>query len=78
MAFKNIFTDLNKGEKLDGENYNIWHRKIQYLLNEQEALKILTQFMDAPPEEGNGPQHRRDAEAYENGSRKIVVRALLC
>ena len=28
MASKGIVADLNKGEKLDGENYNIWYRKM--------------------------------------------------
>ena len=39
IASKDIVADLNTGEKLDGENYNIWHRKIQYVLNEQEVLE---------------------------------------
>ena len=34
MATKNVVTDLTKREKLDGTNYDMWHRKIQYLLNE--------------------------------------------
>ena len=29
MAYKNIIAYLNKGEKLNGDNYNIWHLKIQ-------------------------------------------------
>ena len=49
---KNIITDLNKGEKLDGDNYDIWHCKIQYILNEQEVMENLTQEMTAP-EDGN-------------------------
>ena len=39
IASKGIVADFNKGEKLDGENYNIWHCKIQYVLNEQEVLE---------------------------------------
>ena len=61
---QNVITDFNKGENLDGENYDIWHRKVQYLFVEQEILKTLTQSMEAPPVEGSGPQHRCDAEAY--------------
>ena len=34
MATKNVVVDLTKGEKLDGTNNDMWHRKIQYLLNE--------------------------------------------
>jgi len=28
MASKSIIADLNKGEKLNSENYDIWSRKI--------------------------------------------------
>ena len=34
MAAKNVVADLTKDDKLTGNNYDIWHRKIQYLLNE--------------------------------------------
>lgn len=27
-AFKNIVAELNKIEKLSGDNYDFWHRKI--------------------------------------------------
>ena len=40
-ASKNIVTELNKGEKLNCDNYDIWHRKIQYILEEQETLEAL-------------------------------------
>ena len=33
-------------------NYNIWHRKIQYVLEEQEVLKTLNHIM-IEPEQGN-------------------------
>ena len=45
MATKNVVADLTKGEKLDGTNYGMWHRKIQYLLNEQEVLETLNNVM---------------------------------
>ena len=41
MATKNLVTDLTKGEKLGGNNYDKRHRKIQYLLNEQVVLETL-------------------------------------
>ena len=31
---KNIVAELNKGEKLNGDNYEIWSLKIQYVLEE--------------------------------------------
>ncbi|XP_038707271.1 uncharacterized protein LOC120002581 [Tripterygium wilfordii] len=70
MASKNVIADLNKGEKLTGsENYDVWRRKIQYLLNEQEVLETLEMAM-VPPEEGNTAQHRHDKEAYDNWVKK--------
>ena len=42
---KNIVVELNKGEKLNGENYEIWSMKIQYVLEEQEALEVLQMSM---------------------------------
>jgi len=49
---------------LDSENYYIWHRKVQYPLNEEEIMETLTQSMEAPPKKGNSPQYQRDVEAY--------------
>ena len=78
MMSKNIIVDLNKGKKLDGENYDIWHCKIQYLLDEQEVLETWTQSMEAP--QRRAAVHNTDAmlRPLQNGPRKIVVRALLC
>ncbi|KAL6290046.1 hypothetical protein ACE6H2_007556 [Prunus campanulata] len=69
MATKNVVADLNKGDKLEGTNYDIWHRKIQYLLNEQELLETLTNSM-VEPEVGQTAQHRRDLEAYQTWFKK--------
>ena len=69
MASKGIVADLNKEEKLDGENYNIWHYKIQYMLNEQEVLKTLTHSL-SKPDEGSIEQHQRDLAAYESWRKK--------
>lgn len=64
MASKSVIADLNKGEKLDGTNYDMWRRKITYLLNEQDVLETLEMFM-VRPEEGNTTQHRPNKEAYD-------------
>ena len=69
MATKTVVADLTKGEKLDGTNYDMWHRKIQYLLNEQEVLKTLTNVM-MRPKNGNTAQHRRDLKVYESWVKK--------
>ena len=66
---KSIIADLNQGEKLNEKNYDIWHRKIQYVLEEQDMLETITQPM-AKSEQGNTAQHRRDMEAYQAYKRK--------
>ena len=43
---KNIVIELNKGEKLNNDNYNILSMKIQYVLKEQEVLEALNIPLD--------------------------------
>ena len=57
IATKNIVVNLNQGEKLNYKNYNVWHRKIQYLLEEQDMLETITQPM-VKLEHGTSAQHR--------------------
>ena len=68
-AAKNIVTELNRGEKLNGDNYEIWSMKIQYVLEEQEVFETLNNVM-VEPEQGNTTQHRRDLKAYNAWKRK--------
>ncbi|KAM1551881.1 hypothetical protein ACFX1X_044549 [Malus domestica] len=68
MAAKNVVTDLTKGEKLVGTNYGIWHRKIQYLLNEQELLEPLEAYMDEPDLEREGTTTAQHTARYEGYS----------
>ncbi|KAK2970052.1 hypothetical protein RJ640_008913 [Escallonia rubra] len=42
MATKNVIADLVKGEKLNGDNYDVWHKKMKFMLNEQELEEHLT------------------------------------
>ena len=64
IVAKKIMAKLNKGEKLNGNNYDIWSMKIQYVLEEQQALEVLKMSM-LEPEQVNTAQHRRDRETYE-------------
>ena len=63
-AMKSIIVDLDQGDKLNYKNYDVWHRKIQYVLKEQEMLETITQLM-AEPKHGNTTQHRGDMESYQ-------------
>jgi hypothetical protein len=65
MVAKNVVADLTMGNKFTGNNYDIWHRKIQYLLNEQELLETLSSKMTRL-EDGITAQHRHDLEAYQS------------
>ncbi|GAV83646.1 UBN2_3 domain-containing protein [Cephalotus follicularis] len=69
MATNNIIADFNKREKLTGTNYDIWHNKMTFLLNEQELYEHLTTTMTRPPK-GSTAQHRRDLEVFEAWSKK--------
>ena len=42
---KNIITELNNDEKLNDDNYEVWLRKVQYILVKQEALETLNHVM---------------------------------
>ncbi|XP_075088083.1 uncharacterized protein LOC142170153 [Nicotiana tabacum] len=63
MASKSIIADLNKGEKLNGDNYDIWSHTIWYVLDEQNALEGINHVL-SQPEEGNTAQYRRNLEVY--------------
>ena len=75
-ATKSIIADLNQGDKLNEKNYDVWHRKIQYVLEEQDMLETITQPM-AESEQDNTAQHRRVMEAYQAYKRKDRVAHIL-
>jgi len=75
-ASKSIIADLNHGDKLSENNYDVWHRKIEYLLEEQEMLETITQPM-AEPEQGNTAQYRLDMESYQTYKHKDRVDQIL-
>ena len=52
MASKNIVFELTKGDKLNGKNYDVWHKKVQKTLNKHELLDHLTKSI-TPLEVGN-------------------------
>ena len=73
MASKNIIAELNKGEKLNGDSYDIWHLKMQYVLDEQEALEVVNNVMEEPKvgdENVNNAQLRRDMAGFNAWKKK--------
>ncbi|KAL1219683.1 Retrovirus-related Pol polyprotein from transposon TNT 1-94 [Cardamine amara subsp. amara] len=71
-ACKNIIAELNRGDKLEGDNYDSWYRKVQYVLEEQEVKETLFHLMEEP-EQGTTAQHIRDQEAYNAWKRKNSI-----
>ncbi|KAK2978828.1 hypothetical protein RJ640_024811 [Escallonia rubra] len=66
MATKNVIADLVKGERLNGDNYDVWHKKMKFMLNEQELEEHLTKEMVTPTE----AQPLRDHTAYQKWNQK--------
>ena len=57
------------GEKLNGDNYDIWHHKNHCVLNEQEVLETLTHLLSLV-EQGNIEQHQSVLAGYESWCKK--------
>ncbi|KAG8373383.1 hypothetical protein BUALT_Bualt11G0018700 [Buddleja alternifolia] len=63
MESQVAFSDLHGSGKLDGQNYAMWHRKIQFLLHKEKTLDHLTNVMPMP-ENRDTAQSRRDMDVY--------------
>ena len=75
-ATKSIITNLNQRDKLNEKNYDVWHRKIQYVLEEQEMVETITLPM-VESEHGNIVQHIREMEAYQTYKHKDRMARIL-
>ena len=63
--------ELNQANKLIGTNYNMWHRKMEFLLTEHDLSTYLTTAMVAPIEgAGTQAQYRRDLQTFEAWTKK--------
>jgi hypothetical protein len=71
-ASRNIVAELNKGEKLNDENYKIWAMKIQYVLEEQEVLMVLDHIL-TESEKDTTPKHISDTVAFESWKKKNFI-----
>lgn len=65
MASKSIIYDLTERENLDGLNYDMLHRKIQYLVKAQKMLETLTTIIkkkkkSTPDNDTNRRRRARD------------------
>ncbi|KAL0316519.1 UNVERIFIED_CONTAM: Retrovirus-related Pol polyprotein from transposon TNT 1-94 [Sesamum radiatum] len=66
MEIELAFNELHGSCKLDGQNYVMWHRQIQYFLHHKKILDHLTTSTAEPigPENGQTAQYRRELDAY--------------
>ncbi|KAL0445208.1 UNVERIFIED_CONTAM: hypothetical protein Slati_2243500 [Sesamum latifolium] len=66
MEIDLAFSELHGTSKLDGQNYAMWHRKIQYFLHHKKILDHLTTSMAELIQRENRPtaQYRREIDAY--------------
>lgn len=68
MASKQIIAGLNNGNKFDGDNYDVWHRKVLMVLGEQEVEETLLSKETKPT--GNDENNPEKVAAYENRRKK--------
>ena len=71
MTTRIMSVELNQTDKLIGTNYDMWHRKMEFLLTEHDLSTYLTNAMVAPIEgTGTQAQYRRDLETFEAWTKK--------
>ena len=90
MASSNaMIGELSTSQKLDGTNYEMWHRKIQYLLDDKDLLEHL-KVAKVPPSDKDKDgklidttfvQYQESVKAYHdlsNKDRKACFTILYC
>ena len=72
MTSNQITVDLNKDNKFNGKNYDIWQRRVTLLLTGEDLVHHLTQLMIQPimPDDGSIDQYHLDLEIYNKWVKK--------
>ena len=71
MTTRIMSAELNQANKLIGTNYDMWRRKMEFLLIEHDLSTYLTTAMVAPIEgAGTQAQYHRDLEIFEAWTKK--------
>ena len=78
--------ELSTSQKLDGTNYETWHWKIQYFLDNKDLLEHLKaakvppsdKHRDGKPTDTTTMQYRNQLRHTKTGPIRIVRHALLC
>lgn len=66
VTSKSIVADLNEDENFIGDNYEIWHRKVQLALTKFEVFEVLNHIVNPP----NPNSPRREIKIYEKWKKK--------
>ena len=71
MTTRIMSAELNQADKLIGTNYDMWRRRMEFLLTEHDLSTYLTTAMVAPIEgAGTQAQYHRDLEIFEVWTKK--------
>ena len=71
MTTRIMLAELNQADKLIGTNYDMWRRKMEFLMTKHDLSTYLTIAMVAPIEgTGTQAQYRRDLETFEAWTKK--------
>ena len=71
MTTRIMSAELNQANKLIGTNYDMWRRKMEFLLTEHDLSTYLTTAMVASIEgAGTQAQYHRDLEIFEAWTKK--------
>ena len=71
MTTRIMSAELNQADKLIGTNYDMWRRKMEFLLTEHDLSTYLTTAMVAPIEgAGIQAQYHCDLEIFEAWTKK--------
>ncbi|XP_028770182.1 uncharacterized protein LOC114727661 [Neltuma alba] len=68
-GIKSTIIDLVRGDRLNGDNYSMWHHKISYTLEEYEVADVLTTFLSKPETNAS----RRDQDGYTTWKRRDTI-----
>lgn len=65
MAARNMIGCMQFDDKLDGSNYDVWHLKVQFYLNNDDMLDHLTSSMVHPTEKDEQGRDITGTEQYK-------------
>ena len=65
MAARNMIGCMQSDDELDGSNYDFWHMKVQFYLNNDDMLDLLTSSKAPPAEKDEQDRDITVTEQYK-------------